>query len=172
MERTRELAEQSNHLILQKRKWGPERGTAFLRVTQRDNPSLPTQGSTCSSAPPACTPLPPSIFNDAWIPSQEPSQRSPCKYFPFGLQVSEIPFLPRGFRQFTLPFSKQIFILIKAFITIIHLSLQGIRQLQSTDWLSRHKPSPPHPTHAFSRGRGTHKQNISLKKERERETNL
>lgn len=100
--------------------------------------------------------LPPP-FNDAWMPSQKLSPWSPRKYFPLGLQVSKIPSLPRGFRQFTFPVSTQIFILIKAFITVIHLSLQGIRQLQSADWLSRHEP-------AVSRGRGAHKQNISLKK--------
>lgn len=74
--------------------------------------------------------------------TRKPSQWSRCKYFPFGLQVSKIPFLPCSFRQFMLPFSKQISTLIKAFITIIHLSLQGIRQLQSTNWLSHHAPSP------------------------------
>ena len=75
--------------------------------------------------------------------NQKSSQWSRCKYFPFGLQVGKVPFLPRRFRQFTLPFSKRISILIKAFITIIHLSLQGIRQLQSTDWLSHRVPAPP-----------------------------
>lgn len=106
---------------------------------QAENPSLPT----LSSAPPAPSRFPPSPSSgDTWMPSQKPPQWRRCKYFPLGLQVRKIPFLPRSFRQFTLPFSKQIFILIKAFITIIHLSLHSIRQLQSTDGLSHHETFP------------------------------
>lgn len=143
LERMLAPAEWSNHFILQKRKCGPERELTCPK-SHSTRPNLESRSPDSvlyvhGSAPPACLPS----FSDTWIPSQKPSQRSSCKYFPPGLQVSKVPFLPCSFRQFTLPFSKQISILIKAFITIIHLSLQGIRQLQSADWLSHHKPSPP-----------------------------
>lgn len=110
-----------------------------------------------------CTYLPAGRFppssGDTWMPSRNPPRWRRCKYFPLGLQVSKIPSLPRSFRQFTLPFSKQIFILIKAFITIIHLSLHSIRQLQSTARLSHRETCPS----TLAGGRGAHKQNVSLK---------
>lgn len=150
LERTQELAEWSSRFILQRGNRAqrgelpcPESHSTRIQVFQLRAPhAAPCHQHALPSLPPS--------FNDVWTPSQKLSQWSPCRYFPFGLQVSEIPFLP-GFRQFTLPFSKQIFILIKAFITIIHLSLQGIRQLQSTDWLSHHEPSP-----LLSAGGGAH----------------
>lgn len=93
--------------------------------------SRPPMPGVLYTAPPACLPLAVlsrSSSHGLAVPSPKPPQRHRCKYFPLGLQVSKTPFPPRSFRQFLLPFSKQIFILIKAFIAIIHLSLRSIRQ--------------------------------------------
>lgn len=59
-----------------------------------------------------------------------------------------------------LPFSKQIFILIKAFIAIIYLSLHSIRQLHSPDRL----PTASLPLHS-RRGEGCTETEYFIKKE-------
>lgn len=160
------LEDGSDRFFLQTQKRGTEREIDLPGVAQPwAGPRTPVFRPSALRARlrTTCTYLPAGRLRpssgDTWMPSRNSPRWRRCKYFPLGLQVSKIPSLPRSFRQFTLPFSKQIFILIKAFITIIHLSLHSIRQLQSTARLSHRETCPS----TLAGGRGAHKQNVSLK---------